>query len=1710
MSDESKLVWSNQSRLSEKSINSGKKPVKIWISKTKSKCLILVLISSFFAFCRADEIVGNVRIGILSPTLVRIELKGPKGFEDRRTFHITGRTWPGADVARSSFGDFELIKTSDFIVKVPSSAISLENIVITDPDGAVIWSMPSADAEFFSNNRYWFPNPNENTRAWAFADTPRYVPASSAEAWGGGYNLAPPGNPNNGWDLDNDSRDVYVFLPGGDGRKLRSDYVALTGRTELIPLYALGGWDSRYYAYTQQEALDKIDTYRAKNIPLDVFVVDTDWRTGASHGYGVNTTLFPDMKQFIHDAHKKNVRIVFNDHPEPRANALDAAEVQYRNKGLRGAFDMGLDFWWYDRNWSTSIRPPGGINKEVFGMYLYHWITQDYYPDRRPLIMANVDGIDNGYLNRAPDIAAHRYTLQWTGDTSCDAASLQREIRNAVYAGVYGSFAYVSTDLGGHVGMPTTEQYCRWVQFGAMSPVFRLHCTKGVTRDPWAYDAPAEEVVRDYVQMRMRLLPVFYAAAKKNFDTGQPILKRCDLNYPGYAEAESDYQYLIGDDILVAPVLASGVAVPLAWLDNGSGSAGLTGTYFANKTLSGTPVKTQTDATVDFNWGNGTPQEGIPGDNFSVRWTGNITIKAGHDVSLGIVADDGYRLWIDNVLVIDKWIDQAETTYWTSGVYHDGRKLAVKIEYYENGGQASCRLLSKNADPKNASQRELWIPPGTWTDVWTGNTLNGPQMHTASVSLKEMPIFVKAGAIIPLAPDMAYTGQKAWDPITLDVYPGTSQTSTADLYEDDGVSNDYKSGGYRNTQLQAYANTTAKKVVVTINPAQGTYKGALAKRSWRLRLHTATGRPGNPESVTVDGVGVPFNIIPRDSTAMPFKATGGSPDGDVIEVEIASASVSGKRTIEVGFTSLTAGTFTDDGGTVTLKTSQADGVKTYTLSTTAQLRDNEPADKTRSFSEHTDFPHIRSGNEMFDALYALTLDDARLNAVDEIRDGSFEIRDTMNRPYFQTGEKWTYVWTRDISYSVDLGMASLDPQRCVNSLLFKTTRLKRDIKGQFARQIVQDTGSGGSYPVSTDRVVWAIGAAKLLHFLDGQARTKFLEDAWQIMHDTIEHDRKVIFDPEDGLYRGEQSFLDWREQTYPGWTKDNVLAIAKSKTLSTNIGHYQLLKTAAVLAREKGLPDKTKRYTAWADALKIAINKEFYLESKGLYCSIILVEPVTIKLNRFDLLGQSLAVLCGIADNDKSEKIIANYPQGRYGPPVVWPQEKTVPIYHNQAIWPFVTAYWLKAAKAAGNSTAVDHAVHSLVRGTALNLSNMENFDFVTGQAFAKVNGIEGPVINSRRQLWSVAGYMAMVQDVIFGMETTSDGIRFLPCITTNMHRNYFKFGRTIELRNFTYRGKSIQVTIHLPAWNEQSQGIYTIDKIILNNKPVQKNFIPAGKLEKNSHWEIQLAPATNKAADKINRIDQKNPKSIFGPKQPQWQGDIAVENGKLKLRYDAEGETDVRFNIYRNGQICAKAITETQWTDPQSSADKTCFYRVEAFYPGSDNCSHVTPVNVYCPQKNRIQISATAMKNTGGNLVDNDHFENWGKSQDKLQVDSFTVQKSGCYLFSVKYSNGAGPINTGVACGVKRIEIADPSGKSVAAAYLIMPHTADWKRYLDSSTLEADVKAGINYTIKIFEDPYARNMSYFDHYEPYRGLGNGMTPCNYVNIVSLEAIRIN
>jgi len=386
---------------------------------------------------------------------------------------------------------------------------------------------------------------------------------------------------------------------------------------------------------------------------------------------------------------------------------------------------------------------------------------------------------------------------------------------------------------------------------------------------------------------------------------------------------------------------------------------------------------------------------------------------------------------------------------------------------------------------------------------------------------------------------------------------------------------------------------------------------------------------------------------------------------------------------------------------------------------------------------------VDTGSTLFDGLFAMAQDDLKLDSVSSIRDGAFDHGKPMPCHCFETGQNWHYVWTRDLSYAVDLGLWRFDPARSRNGLEFKLSGVRaKDLpQGLYP---MQDTGSGGSWPISTDRIVWFLGAR---HLLDDKA---FAGQVRQALGDTLVQDRQYLFDPALGLYRGETSFLDWRQQTYPGWTKDNVAFIAHSFSLSTNVLHYEALRLAARMAAQRG-DARAAAWRAQAAALKQAINAHFWRADRGLYMSYLGGDGQP--MDTYDLLGLSLAVTSGVADAARARQTLASYPAWPAGSPVIWPERADQPIYHNRAIWPFVSAYALRAARVTRQPALIAHELRSLVRGAALAGSNMENFELASQSIHVDEGKLSGPVIDSPRQLWSVAAYLRMVTEGVFGLQ---------------------------------------------------------------------------------------------------------------------------------------------------------------------------------------------------------------------------------------------------------------------------------------------------------------------------------------------------------------------
>ncbi|MCG9700008.1 amylo-alpha-1,6-glucosidase [Vibrio natriegens] len=735
-------------------------------------------------------------------------------------------------------------------------------------------------------------------------------------------------------------------------------------------------------------------------------------------------------------------------------------------------------------------------------------------------------------------------------------------------------------------------------------------------------------------------------------------------------------------------------------------------------------------------------------------------------------------------------------------------------------------------------------------------------------------------------------------------------------------------------------------------------------------------------------------------------------------------------------------------------------MREFGISTTTELRD--ALDQGVVVNEQAG-PRVLSGDVAFDALFALTMKELDQLAVSQIQDGNYNYNNPIEAEVFETGAKWHYVWTRDLAYAADLSLALMNPTRVQNGLNFKLSAFRETTEQQYdGEQIVQDTGTGGSWPISTDRTTWALGAERLLSALDGEEYGQFAERAYKAISNTLEADRLAAFDAKSGLYTGEQSFLDWREQTYSKWTPDDVNAIGSSKALSTNVVHYRALKLAAKLAEQYDSTNAVK-YSEWAEQLKSDINAQFWNAERGMYVSYLFDNGKDIAVDKYDMLGEALAIISGIATDTQAKQIMSNYPHSEFGVPVYFPQQPDVPVYHNRAIWPFVTAYSLRAAHQTQNVAAANNAIQSLVRGTATNLSNMENLEWLSGKSFiihsdhGEDPSLDGPVINSQRQLWSVGGYLNMVVETIFGIHTETGQLEIKPFITSWVRNHLLAQSDEITLENFAFKGKTYSVTIELPEVSEDETGYYPVENVTLDEDGSYR--VTLGGLV-NVESDVKLVSGVAPYASEDSRV--------YSPQEPTLVATSADNSVHIAV------ESKYNVNLYRNGDLIQSNVAAQTYTDvPEGFA---C-YIAESINDQGFRSNPSQPVCIgeeiriklegdYQPLKDDVSV-VTVNKDSGA----------------VNGLESFSVPSSGTYQFDAWYNNNLGQLNTGITNAVKLLEVTNESGTVVGQGYLQMGHIGENQGMRYSTQVEIALEQGMTYQIAL-KDHF--NMSYLKSNETY------------------------
>lgn len=374
--------------------------------------------------------------------------------------------------------------------------------------------------------------------------------------------------------------DKYIFAYLDDFYGAMDAYHKLTGKTPLLPKYALSNWWSRYYAYTDESYRELMNKFKKKKIPFNVAVIDMDWhlvkidsKYGSGWtGYTWNKELFPDPKDFMDFLHNNNMAVTLNVHPaEGVAAHEDAYEKIAERMGVdpktekKVDFDIanpkflspyleclhhkneedGVDFWWID--WQQGKITAMPSLDPLFALNHYHTID-NARNGKRPLVLSRFSGY-----------GSHRYPVGFSGDTVVSWKSLKYQCAFTVKGANIG-YDWWSHDIGGHMlGKKDDELTVRWLQFGVFSPINRLHstCNEFVGKEPWNYGMEAEKVMCDFLKLRYKLIPYLYTmnylTHTKNIALVRPLYFDNPKDANSY-DAEFQNEYYFGTELLVMPI----------------------------------------------------------------------------------------------------------------------------------------------------------------------------------------------------------------------------------------------------------------------------------------------------------------------------------------------------------------------------------------------------------------------------------------------------------------------------------------------------------------------------------------------------------------------------------------------------------------------------------------------------------------------------------------------------------------------------------------------------------------------------------------------------------------------------------------------------------------------------------------------------------------------------------------------------------------------------------------------------------------------------------------------------------------------------------------------------------------------------------------------------------------------------------------------------
>lgn len=613
----------------------------------------------------------------------------------------------------------------------------------------------------------------------------------------------------------------------------------------------------------------------------------------------------------------------------------------------------------------------------------------------------------------------------------------------------------------------------------------------------------------------------------------------------------------------------------------------------------------------------------------------------------------------------------------------------------------------------------------------------------------------------------------------------------------------------------------------------------------------------------------------------------------------------------------------------------------------------------------------------------------------------------------RTGTEWGGVWTRDVSYSIIHSMSFIQTEAAKTSLMCKVNS-----KGE----IVQDTGTGGAWPCSTDREIW-VGAAWEIYKVTGDM--EWLKTVYPIAKKSLEVDMRTVFESETDLVRGESSFIDWREQSYPTWMEP--ADIYDTKCLGTNMVFYIALTSAAEMGRILGDVETAQYFEEMAARIKKGINEHLWMDEEGYYAQYLGGRADDLLYTKSETLGEALAILYGVAEGDRATRLSESLPIVDYGAPVFWPWIADQPPYHNQAVWPWVQAYWIHACAKVGNEHGVLHGVGAVWRAVMMYATNKENYVADTGNW-------RGTQINSSNMLWCLAGNISITFKLLMGMEFGADQLNFAPVVPENL-----KADRTV--RNFRYRNATLDVTVS--GYGD------TIKSFKLDGQKMSEAVVP-GNLEGHHTVEIEMSNSFKKD------LGVNYQPACWAPLMPV----VTMADGRLSW---APVEGAVYYNVYAGGELVGLASTTEIIIEDEWKGD----IQVVAVAQDGTPSFPSKPININ--EKISVKLPETMLTKKNG-------------TEFNVTVN---VPEAGQWFLTWNYANGTGPVNTDNNCGIRMLYV-----DGVKTGINIFPHrgTNEWDNWGWTIPEKLELSKG-NHVFTLRMESDADNMDYHINDFKIRGL---------------------